>query len=60
MSKLLINNDKLINKFVKVYGLKKKLNVSACPIYLFIFQRFECTTLSIKELLLNLFTFRFY
>ena len=41
------------------YTLKKELNASTYPIYLFLFQRFECTTLIIKELLLNLLHFIF-
>ena len=45
---------------LQIYGLKKELNVLTYPIYLFIFPRFECTTLIIKELLLNLFIFHFY
>ena len=35
------------------------LNASTYPIYLFLFRRFECTTLIIKELLLNLLHFIF-
>ena len=38
---------------------KKELNASTYPIYLFLFQRFKCTTLVIKELLLNLLHFIF-
>ena len=41
------------------YTFKKELNASTYPIYLFLFQRFECTTLIIKELLLNLLHFIF-
>ena len=41
------------------YTFKKELNASTYPIYLFLFRRFECTTLIIKELLLNLLYFIF-
>ena len=41
------------------YTFKKELNASTYPIYLFLFRRFECTTLIIKELLLNLLHFIF-
>ena len=41
------------------YTFKKELNASTYSIYLFLFRRFECTTLIIKELLLNLSHFIF-
>ena len=44
---------------LREYRDKKELNVSTYPIYLFIFRSFECTTLIIKELLLNLLHFIF-
>ena len=52
------------HKFLKDFFLftgfsKKELNASTYSIYLFLFRRFECTTLIIKELLLNLSHFIF-
>ena len=52
-----VNEEKQIYK--QLWTIKKELNASTYPIYLFLFQRFECTTLIIKELLLNLLHFIF-
>ena len=46
-------------KIFKSTYFKKELNASTYSIYLFLSRRFECTTLIIKELLLNLSHFIF-
>ena len=48
------NYEETGKKFEPTESLKKELNVSTYPFYLFIFQRYERATLIIKELLLNL------
>ena len=42
---------------INIYGSKIELNLSIYLFYLFILRRFKCTTLIIKELLLNLLHF---
>ena len=44
---------------INIYGLKIELNLLTYLFYLFIFRRFKCTTIIIKELLLNLLHFIF-
>lgn len=44
---------------INIYGLKIELDLSTYLFYLFIFRRFKCTTLIIKELLLSLLHFFF-